>query len=168
MPSESLLKGGEFMFPWNLFPFNKDMKNKLQHMQPDEIDQFIKSILGNVMPSQSGSSMNPLDSFSQYQAKSQSPQQGNTLNSTAFETHDSVFVRIPIKDESLLKDLRIYHTANQLMVEHIPEKKSKHSITLPAMVKKKGSTAKYKDGILEIKLIKSYDIHYSQIDVPEI
>ena len=42
------------MFPWNLFPFNKDMKNKLQHMKPDEIDQFIKGIMGNVMSSQSG------------------------------------------------------------------------------------------------------------------
>ena len=68
----------------------------------------------------------------------------------------------------MLKELRIYHTPNQLMIEHIPEKDQKHSITLPAMVKKKGSSAKYKDGILEIKLIKSYDIQYSQIDVTEI
>jgi hypothetical protein len=154
------------MFPWNLFPFNKDMKNKLQHMKPDEIDQFIKGIMGNVMASQSGSTLNPEDGINHYQ--SQPTQKGNPLHSSAFETHDSVFVRIPIKDESLLKDLRIYHTANQLMVEHIPKRDAKHSITLPAMVKKKGSSAKYKDGILEIKLIKSYDIQYSQIDVTEI
>ncbi|MEH7014367.1 Hsp20/alpha crystallin family protein [Neobacillus niacini] len=154
------------MFPWNIFPFNKDMKNKLQHMKPDEIDQFIKGILGNVMPSQSGETMNSQDIVNHY--RPQPTQQANTLNSTAFETHDSVFVRIPIKDESLLKEMRIYHTANQLMVENIPEKDHKHSITLPAMVKKKGSSAKYKDGILEIKLIKSYDIQYSQIDVTEI
>ena len=154
------------MFPWNLFPFNKDMKNKLQHMNPDEIDQFIKGIMGNVMPSQSGGAKNPQDVVNHFQ--SQPTQQGKTLNSSAFETHDSVFVRIPIKDESLLKDLRIYHTANQLMVDHLPERDAKHSITLPAMVKKKGSSAKYKDGILEIKLIKSYDIQYSQIDVSEI
>jgi hypothetical protein len=154
------------MFPWNLFPLNKDMKNKLQHMKPDEIDQFIKGIMGNVMASQSGGTLNPQDSIHHYQ--SQPTHKGNPLNSSAFETHDSVFVRIPIKDELLLKDLRIYHTPNQLMVEHIPERDAKHTITLPAMVKKKGSSAKYKDGILEIKLIKSYDIHYSQIDVTEI
>jgi HSP20 family molecular chaperone IbpA len=154
------------MFPFNFFPFNKDMKNKLQHMKPDEIDQFIKSILGNVMPAQTGSTMNSQDFINQF--RHQASQQANSLNSTSFETHDSVFVRIPIKDESLLKELRIYHTANQLMVENIPESDHKHSITLPAMVKKKGSSAKYKDGILEIKLIKSHDIQYSQIDVTEI
>jgi HSP20 family molecular chaperone IbpA len=161
-----VLKGGEGMFPWNLFPFNKDMKNKMQHIKPDEIDQFIKGIMGNVMSSQSGEgSMNYQDMMNHY--RREPTQQANTLNSTAFETHDSVFVRIPIKDEAMLKELRIYHTANQLLIEDIPEKDQKHSITLPAMVKKKGSSAKYKDGILEIKLIKSYDIQYSQIDVSE-
>jgi HSP20 family molecular chaperone IbpA len=53
------------------------------------------------------------------------------------------------------------------MVENISERDDKHSITLPAMVKKKGSSAKFRDGILEIKLIKSHDIQYSQIDVTE-
>lgn len=154
------------MFPFNFFPFNKDMKNKLQHMKPDEIDQFIKNILGNVMPAQTGNTVNSQDFVNHF--RSPPPQQVNSLNSTAFETHDSVFVRIPIKDESLLKDVRIYHTANQLMVENIPERDDKHSITLPSMVKKKGSSAKFRDGILEIKLIKSHDIHYSQIDVTEI
>jgi HSP20 family molecular chaperone IbpA len=166
MPSESLRKGGEVMFPFNFFPFNKDMKNKLQHMKPDEIDQFIKGILGNVMPAQTGSTKNSQDFVNPL--RPQPSQQANSLNSTAFETHDSVFVRIPIKDESLVKNLRIYHTANQLMVENIPERDDKHSITLPAMVKKKGSSAKFRDGILEIKLIKSHDIQYSQIDVTEI
>jgi hypothetical protein len=154
------------MFPWNLFPFNKDMKNKLQHINPDEIDQFIKGIMGNVMPSQSGGgTMNPQDILNHY--RPQTTQQENTLNSTAFETHDSVFVRIQIKDETVLKKLRIYHTANQVILENIPEQDDKHSITLPAIVKKKGSSAKYKDGILEIKLIKSYDVQYSQIDLTE-
>jgi HSP20 family molecular chaperone IbpA len=153
------------MFPWNLFPFNKDMKNKMQHMNPDEIDQFIKGILGNVMPSQAGSSPNPQDIVNHY--RKEPPHQANTLKTTAFETHDCVFVRIPIKDETQLRELRIYHTPNQLIVENLPERDQKHSINLPAMVKKKGSSAKYKDGILEIRLIKSYDIHYSQIDVTE-
>lgn len=134
-------------------------------MNPDEIDQFIKGILGNVMPSQSESSINPKDIVNQY--RNSPPQQANTLKTSAFETHDSVFVRIPIKDEAQLRELRIYHTPNQLIVENLPERDHKHSINLPAMVKKKGSSAKYRDGILEIKLIKSYDIQYSQIDVTE-
>jgi hypothetical protein len=150
------------MFPWNLFPFNKDMKSKLEHMNPENIDKFIKDIMGNVMSAQSGTS-NPQDIY-----RSQPTQQANTLNSTTFETHDSVFIRIPIKDETMLKGLQIYHTANQLKVEHYPKLDISHSIMLPAMVKKKGSSAKYQDGILEIKLIKSYDVQYSQIDVSEL
>lgn len=135
-------------------------------MKPDEIDQFIKGILGNVMPTHSESPLNSQDLINHF--RPHSSQQVNSLNSTAFETHDSVFVRIPIKDESILKDLRVYHTANQLVVENIPERDLKHSIALPAIVRKKGSSAKFKDGILEIKLIKSHDIQYSQIDVSEI
>jgi HSP20 family molecular chaperone IbpA len=146
------------MFPWNFFPFNKEMKNKMKHMNHDEIDQFIKGIMGNVMPAQSG--INP-------SSQNMNPQ-ANPLKTTAFETHDSVFVRLPLKDESVVKELRIYHTANQLIVENFPEKAQKHSIPLPAMVRKKGSSAKYQDGILEIKLIKSSNNHYSQIDVTEI
>ena len=119
------------------------------------------------MSSQSGGgTMNPQDIMNHY--RPQTTQQANTMNSTAFETHDSVFVRIPIKDETMLKELRIYHTANQVILENIPEQDDKHSITLPAIVKKKGSSAKYKDGFLEIKLIKSYDVQYSQIDVTEL
>ena len=37
----------------------------------------------------------------------------------------------------MVKELRIYHTANQLIVENIPEKDQKQSI-LPAIVKRKG------------------------------
>lgn len=167
MPRKEFAKKvGVVMFPWNFFPFNKDMKNKLQHMKPDEIDQFIKGIMGNVMSSQSGGTMNSQDTVNPN--RPQPFQQANGLNSTAFETHDSVFVRIPLEDESLLRKIRIYHTANQLLLEDIPNQGNKHSIPLPAMVKKKGSSAKYKDGILEIKLIKSYEIQYSQIDVSEL
>lgn len=90
------------------------------------------------------------------------------LSSSAFETHDYVYVRIPIKDEEWIKKLRLYHTTNQLIVEHIPQQEDKHTITLPAIVKKKGASANYKDGILEVKIPKNIDMQFSQIDVMEI
>jgi HSP20 family molecular chaperone IbpA len=162
------------MFPWNLFPFNKDMKENLQKMKPEEINNYVQDIIGKVMPGNFRGMMNPQDMFNGFQPFSSSPS-GNTssgptgtLNSTAFETHDFVYVRIPIKDEEWIKSIRIYHTTNQLIVEDIPERQDKHIITLPSIVKKKGATANFKDGILEVKIPKNVDMQFSQIDVTEI
>ncbi len=99
--------------------------------------------------------MNIFNYFRNPSAQQTSTEDG--LNIIIFETHEAVFVRIPITDEKWLTQLRIYHTANQLIVEHIPNKEDKQTIELPVLVKKKGATAKCKDGILEVKLVKSLD-----------
>jgi hypothetical protein len=156
------------MFPWNIFPFNKDMKDKMQKMKPEEIDNYVQDLLGKIMPSNMRG-MNPQDFFSGgVQSSVQQPSATGGLNSTAFETHDFVFVRIPIKHDDWIKNLRIYHTTNQLIVEHLPQHDDKHVITLPAIVRKKGATANYKDNMLEVKIPKNIDMQYSQIDVTEI
>ncbi len=142
------------------------MKERLQKMNPEQIDQYIQSIMGKVIPSNSNGMVNS-DQFLKH-FSSHPSQQETVLNTAVFETHDCVFIRVPIKDESVLEQLRVYHTANQLVVEHIPEINDKHSITLPAIVKRKGASAKYKNGILEVRLIKSYDMQYSEIDVSQI
>ncbi|MDP4083589.1 MAG: Hsp20/alpha crystallin family protein [Bacillota bacterium] len=159
------------MFPWNLFPFNKDMKENLQKLKPDEIDKYVQGIMEKMMPGSMRGMMNPMDIMNTFQTPLNTQSQTTTtgiLNSTAFETHDFVYIRIPIKNEDWLKKLKIYHTSNQLIVEHIPEYDDKHTITLPAIVKKKGSAANYKDGMLEVRIPKNVDMQYSQIDVSEI
>ncbi|MEH7416687.1 Hsp20/alpha crystallin family protein [Neobacillus drentensis] len=155
------------MFPWNMFPFTKDMKDTLQKMKPDEINNYVQDLIGKMMPNM-GDMMNRQDLFSGFQSPETKQKSANVLNSSAFETHDYVFVRIPIRNEEWLNQLRLYHTSNQLIVEHIPEQEDSNTITLPAIVKRKGSTANYKDGILEIKIPKNIDMQYSQIDVTEI
>jgi len=157
------------MFPWNIFPFNKDMKESLQKMNPQEIDKYVQDIINNVLPNGMRGMMNPQEVFNGFQSSSSQQQTpAGPLSSSAFETHDYVFVRIPIKDEEWIKKLKIYHTSNQLIVEHIPNPDDKHTITLPAIVKKKGATAYYKDGVLEVKIPKNVDLQFSQIDVTEI
>ncbi|MBT2656262.1 Hsp20/alpha crystallin family protein [Bacillus sp. ISL-18] len=156
------------MFPWNMFPFTKDMKDSLQKMKPDEINNYVQDLIGKIMPNNMGDMMNHQDLFRNFQASDTKQRSANALNSTAFETHDYVFVRIPIRNEEWLNQLRLYHTSNQLIVEHIPDREDSNTITLPAIVKKKGGTANYKDGVLEIKIPKNIDMQYSQIDVTEI
>jgi hypothetical protein len=155
-----------YLLPWNKFPFDKDIKDKMTKMKPEEINNYVQDILGKIMPGNMKGMMNPHEMFQGFHS-SVSPQEPTKgiLNSTAFETHDFVFVRIPIKNEEWVKQIRIYHTSNQLIVEHIPDNEDKHTITLPAIVKKKGATAAYKDSMLEVKIPKNIDLQFSEIDV---
>ena len=43
-----------------------------------------------------------------------------------------------------------------------------HKIPLPSLVKKKGTTAHYKEGMLEIKIPKNMDLQFSEVDITEI
>ncbi|MEH7124806.1 Hsp20/alpha crystallin family protein [Bacillus sp. JJ1532] len=159
------------MFPWNLFPFNKDMKNMMKQMKPDEIDKYVQNMMNQMFPQGMQGMMQPQSFMPGFQNDArQSPpsSSSSSLPSSVFETHDNVFVRIPIKNEQWLKDMRIYHTSNQMMIEHIPEFEDKSTIILPALVKKKGASAYFKDGMLEIKIPKNVDMQYSEIDVTEI
>ncbi|MFE8702054.1 Hsp20/alpha crystallin family protein [Cytobacillus sp. FJAT-54145] len=161
------------MFPWNLFPFGKeqnDMKKWMQQMNPQEIEKYVQSMMGNMFSDQMKGTMNPQDFMKGFgQHSKNSPNHSITpLHSEVFETHDFVFVRVSVKEDEWLKRLKLYHTSNQLIIEHIPAMEDKHTITLPAVVKKKGSTAYCKDGTLEVKIPKNIDMQFSEIDVTEI
>ncbi|MEH7500448.1 Hsp20/alpha crystallin family protein [Neobacillus drentensis] len=140
-------------------------------MKPEEINNYVQDIMGKIMPANMKGVMNPQEMFQGFPSSvsphPQEPSRG-ILNSTAFETHDFVYVRIPIKREEWVKQLRIFHTSNQLIVEHFPHHDDKHTIILPAIVKKKGATATFKDNMLEVKIPKNVDMQFSQIDVTEI
>ncbi|WP_374717516.1 Hsp20/alpha crystallin family protein [Neobacillus sp.] len=155
------------MFPWNMFPFNKNLRDTLQKMKPEEIEKYVQDLLEKMMPNMQGM-MNPNDVFQQFQpSDSNSHSSAIRINASTYETHDHVYIRIPINNHDALKKLRLYHTSNQLIIEHFPEYGEKHTITLPAIVKKKGGEANLKDGILEIRIPKNIDMQYTEIDVTE-
>ena len=158
------------MFPWNLFPFNKDSKNKMDQMKPQDIQKYVQEMMDKMMPD-SLQNMNP-ESMMQNFAKTRNFQNDNItksekFNYLVFETHHHVYVRIPLIDPLWLEKVKIFYTSNQLIIQHIPNMEDKHTIALPAIVKRKGSAAVYKDGILEIRIYKNSDIQYSEIDVTE-
>lgn len=159
------------MFPWNLFPFNKEMKNNFQdlkNMKPEEINSYVHNILGKVFPQQSNGMPNFNDIFSGFNTQSSGNQQetaASKLNSSVFDTHDDVYVKIFIKDENWLQQMKLYHTSSQMIIEGIPSSEDKTMITLPANVKRKGSKANFQDGILEIRLPKNTDHQISEIEV---
>jgi HSP20 family molecular chaperone IbpA len=157
------------MFPWNFSPFNKKLNNQMGQFDQKGIEKFVKDMMGQMMPSQMQGTMNPQD-WMNMGDKSQTNQESTntsdqTLSYSVFETHHHVFIRIKIKDEEWLSKMRLYHTSNQLIVEHIPNEDDKLTITLPAIVKRKGTSANHKDGILEIKIPKNIDMQYSEIEL---
>jgi HSP20 family molecular chaperone IbpA len=151
-----------------MFPFSKDTQNSLKKMNPEEINKYIQDILEKMLPGNMRGMMNPHDLMNSFQPSPAQQPTVNGINATTFETHDYVFVRIPINNEDWVKQVRIYHTSNQLIVERIPDYEDKHIITLPAIVKKKGSAANYKEGTLEIRIPKNIDMQFSEIDVNEL
>lgn len=165
------------MFPWNLFPFSKEMQSKMQHMKPEEINQYVQNMMGKMFQSSVSKEMNPQDilkelqgfhPFHQTHAHVSTPSHDEKLNYAVFETHDHIFVRIQIETEDWLRQLKLTHTSHLLILEHIPQMGDKHSIPLPSLVQKKGTTAQFKDNMLEVKIPKNADMQYSEIDITEI
>ena len=143
-------------------------------MKPEEINQYVQNAMeqmGKMFHPSAQSHMNPQELFKSFQTaenetSSHSPvQKESGIQYSVYETHDFVFVRIVIEQEEWLQQLKLYHTSNLLIIENIPEPGKKHTITLPALVKKKGSSAQYKEETLEIKILKNIDMQFSEIDI---
>ncbi|WP_456274452.1 Hsp20/alpha crystallin family protein [Bacillus sp. AK031] len=167
------------MFPWNsFFPFNKNMKDMMKNMNPQEVDQYVKGMMKQMFPNdwqnvqQPGDLMKNMSSMMQSGTGRESREEPPTQHTdnipvNIFESLESIYIQIKLPDEELVRKVKVFHTSNQAIVENIPSDGERQVITLPSLVKKKGSSAQYKDGILEIKIPKSIDLQYTEIDVAE-
>ena len=147
------------------------MKNKMNQMKPDQIERFTQEMIGKMMPKHVQGIVDPQEMLKGFFPipNNQPSEVANTLlKYSVFETHDYVYIRIEVEQEEWLKAIKIYYTSNQFIIEQIPTIDDKHTLTLPASVKKKGATASMKDGTLEIKLLKSTHMHYSEIDISQL
>lgn len=160
------------MFPWNFFPFDKETKKMMQNMNPGEIEKYVHDMMKNIFQRQyenipkDGNVHNTYHGFQSRPSSFNENSRENVLDANIFETHDYIFIMIPVRKE-WLSNMRLYHTSNQVIIEHVPEMDNKHVYTLPAIVKKKGTTARFKDGLLEIKLLKHIEINFSEINITE-
>ncbi|MBT2641650.1 Hsp20/alpha crystallin family protein [Bacillus sp. ISL-41] len=155
------------MFPWNLLPFDRNTQKKFLEMKPDEIENYVQQMMGKMLQPNMQGMLKPEEWLKGMQQQNSSePVKPNTgLKAEMFETHDFVFVRIPLKDEALLKQMKLFYTSNQVIIEHIPDLSDKHTLVLPATVKRKGAAANYRDGILELRLQKMVDLQFAEIDI---
>jgi hypothetical protein len=155
---------------WNQLPFNEELKKKFNNMNPNDIDKYVQNMITNMFPKQMDSMLNPQEwlkgvhSFTNEHPSSANEQ---SLNAAIFETHDYVFIRIPIKEDLWLRNMKIYHTSHEAIIEHIPTPDDKHTLKLPAAVRKKGAVAHFKDETLEIRIPRSIQTQISEIDIHE-
>ncbi|XXM71618.1 Hsp20/alpha crystallin family protein [Lysinibacillus sphaericus] len=167
------------MFPWSLFPFNKNMKDQMNNMNPKEIDSYVQNMMKNMFPGGWSSMMNPNEAMKGHQPfihpmdsepaqrDQGTPHQQNQIPVNIFETFEDVYIRMKIPNEEWMRQMKIYHTSNQAIIENIPGHGDRQVLTLPSLVKKKGAVAQYKDGVLELKIPRSIDMQYTEIDVSE-
>ncbi|MEH6945976.1 Hsp20/alpha crystallin family protein [Bacillus sp. JJ634] len=154
------------MFPFSsLFSSSKNQNGFLKNLQQNDVQSFIEKVFTEVMPNNMQDVMNQ----GAVKAKESGTRTAeNPLQANVLETHSFIYIRIPIQDESWLKQMKIYHTSNQSMIHDIPNEGDKHNIPLPALVRKKGTSVQYKDNILEIRFQKHSDLNYSEIDISEL
>lgn len=156
------------MFPWGMFPFNNDeLKNIADKMNPADIQSYISEMIKKYIPPQMENADMPFNSQSNSASSAAETENQQKFHVDVFETFDHIFIRVQLPDEEIHKQLKIFHTTNQAIIENMPEPGKRHTIILPSLVKKKGASAMVKDHILEIKIPKMDDTQLTEVDVSE-
>ncbi len=75
-----------------------------------------------------------------------------------------MFVKVPIGEEQL-EHVRIKHTSHELWLENFPRSDHPKKVNLPCLVKRKGTKAVYKDGLLEVMFQKQQDYNMSEVEI---
>lgn len=151
------------MFEWNkYFPFhNQFSKEALKKADPKEVETYVNRVMESVFGS---------DYAAQFPFRDPLPKKEHPAKPDAkpdidiFETADHVFVKVPIS-EGLLEQVRIKHTSHELLLENFPSSEHPQKVNLPCLVKRKGTKAVYKDGLLEVMFQKQQDYNMSEVEI---
>lgn len=81
-----------------------------------------------------------------------------------FETHDFVIARIPTQLDTNMQP-RILMDTYHLFIKGLPERSEQLTLKLPSPIKPKSAKAEYKDGVLEIRLLKRGPEPMTEINV---
>ncbi|HHY74782.1 MAG TPA: hypothetical protein GX497_16460 [Bacillus bacterium] len=163
------------MFPWSHHENFNEYVKQLMNLRPNEVDQFIKkTIEDNVLnklpftPQNNTTEQTRNNTTSAFTKKDVTPQ-ANTkvdpLKINVFESHEDVFIQLPVKHKNDLRAGKIFYNSNQLIIKDIPNIGDKHKVLLPAIVQQRGARIHHKNGILQIKIPKADDIQFTEIDL---
>jgi HSP20 family molecular chaperone IbpA len=132
-------KQSQSLYPWTTmerffdggFPFTESTLPTDLMMKPDWIARIVQEALGQSVPSESK----------------------ELYTHTIFETHKAVIVRIQLPNSVNPELLRVYVGPTSLRVEGFPNQTEK-KVRLLCEVNRVGIRSSFKDGILEIRMMK--------------
>ena len=154
------------MFPWDKLPNNDMIKEMLSNVSSGQIDKYVQQMVSQMFPKQMEGMINPQEWLKSMPFTGEPRQESSQkLDAAVFETHEHVYMRIPIRDENWLKTMKVYHTSAEAIIENIPEIGDKHTFPFPVSVRKKGTMASHKESVLEIRFIKRSHHQISEVDV---
>jgi HSP20 family molecular chaperone IbpA len=152
-----------------MFPFPKDYMKEDIFKQSD-VDNWMNKAMGGKLPA-SSQMLHSTDFFEQsfdllnnVQSKKKKKKKPG-FEANVFETHDDVIIRFPLSSEEKLLELKTYHDFTTCYIENIPHTGNKQTISLPSVVKSSGTKAKYKNGIVEIRIPKETNIPMTKIPI---
>jgi len=150
------------MFPWNnQFPFQKEYLEKFSRLNPEDFQQFMNEIMNQFMPKNAESLLNS------FMSNMNSSVPSIKHKEEVFETHDYVYVKIPLNQIKDIKNMKILHTPYQCMIENYHQPEYSYKVMLPTAVAKKGAKAVVKGDLLEIRFSKKKDWQYSEIEITD-
>ncbi|MBP1913968.1 Hsp20/alpha crystallin family protein [Lederbergia galactosidilytica] len=155
------------MFPWNSFPFNlKQDKAPPFEIGKTNVDDYVQKVLSQAFSAFGQDATNSNDLLGSLLKQMPASSGSSSPNGVElFESFQFIFIHISVPDEKSLDRWKVYHTTNQLIIEDLEVPQNTKTITLPALVNKKKTTAVYKNGILEIILQKKTDMQYTEVGV---
>ncbi|MBO0995034.1 hypothetical protein [Bacillus sp. SD088] len=155
------------MFPWNLLPFNQNQdKAPPFEIGKNNVDDYVQKVMSQAFSAFDQDATNSNDWVGSLLKQLPSSSGSSSSNGVKlFESFQFIFIHISVPDEKTLERWKVYHTTNQLIIEDSEVAQNTKTITLPALVNKKKTTAVYKNGILEVILEKKTDMQYTEVGV---
>jgi len=145
--------------------FNLDqLKSYIENMQkpflqgmplkPEDIQKYVMESVNQFMPDFLRGGHQP------------SPQSRSEQDIQMFETHDFVIVRIPMRFDGSHRP-RLSMDSFHLYVRELSESNEELKLRLPCPIKPKYAKADYKDGVLEVRMLKQGPEPMREINIDE-
>ncbi|KXZ18150.1 spore gernimation protein GerT [Bacillus nakamurai] len=152
------------MFEWNrYFPFNNQFsKETFKNADPKDVESYVNQVMESVFGSDYAGQFPFRDPLSKKTEPVEAAPPKPEID--LFETSDHVFAKIPIEQDEL-DHIRIKHTSHSLVIENSSLSEEKKEIVLPSLVKRKGTKAVYRDGIIEVMFSKQEDYNLSEVEI---
>lgn len=126
------------MWPWGFFGSNKTNFDPFQYLSEGEFQQMLDQWMKQAFPDFIQSMMNDGTTFHHKNTDEENEnRETSTVKETLFETHDDIFIRIPIQDEKQIDRLKIYYSLNKCVIDGLNEDSSPHTIILLQLSRKK-------------------------------